>query len=314
MSRIHDALKKAEQERAALGQPGAPAPPPPPLAAPEAEAALAQMGVASAAPAPAMPVVAAAAPPAGVVSLEQLKARAQAKWSPDPLTMLFFQKDDHAVGAEEFRTLRSRLYQVRQKQALQTVLVSSALPGEGKSFVSANLAQVIVRQHGRSALLIDADLRWSRLHQYLGTPPTPGLSEYLRGEVDELAVIQRGPLENLYFIPGGKQVSNPAELINNGRLKALLHRMAEVFDWVVVDSPPAVPVTDASMMADMCDGVLMVVEANTTPLDMAQKARQEFSSKLLLGVVLNRVATKATYTGYYYYGDYKKAQEQAQSK
>jgi capsular exopolysaccharide synthesis family protein len=214
--------------------------------------------------------------------------------------MLFFNGQEQAYGTEEFRTLRSRLYQMREKQSLRKLLVTSALPKEGKSFVAANLAQVMVRQQGRRALLIDADLRGARLHQALGTSSTPGLSEYLLGEVDEFAVMQRGPMENLFFIPSGRTVSSPAELVANGRLKFLLNRLEPLFDWIVIDSPPAVPISDAGLLANYCDGVLMVVRSNATPFDIARKARQEFREDHVVGVVLNGIAAGSPYTQYYY--------------
>src|SRR5262249_26295695 len=102
-------------------------------------------------------------------------------WSPDKKTMLFF-NDEQGPGTEEFRTLRSRLYQMREKKPLKKILVTSSLPQEGKSFVAANLAQALAWQQGRRVLLIDGDLRASRLHLALGSRSTPGLSEYLRGE------------------------------------------------------------------------------------------------------------------------------------
>lgn len=228
----------------------------------------------------------------------------KASWTLDPRFNLFGAvraSDGRARnGSEEFRTLRSRLYQMREKQPLRTLLVTSALPAEGKTFVAANLAQVIVRQHERRALLIDADLRWSRLHVNFGTTMKPGLSDYLMGDADELGVIQRGPFENLFLIPGGSHVANPAELISSGRMEQLLRRMAPLFDWVILDSPPAVPVSDASLLADLCDGVLLVVRSAQTPYDMAQRACQEFKEKHLIGVVLNDVDPGAGYSSYYY--------------
>src|SRR2546428_2281568 len=148
-------------------------------------------------------------------TFDTLLARcAQARWSHDSKAMLFFNSDDEqGYGMEEFRTLRSRLYKMREKQSLKKVLVTSALPKEGKSFVAANLAQVMVRQEGRRALLIDSDLRGSRLHEALGTASSPGLSDYLLGEKDEFAVMQRGSMENLFFIPSGRSMGNPAELL-----------------------------------------------------------------------------------------------------
>ena len=96
-------------------------------------------------------------------------------------------------------------------------------------------------------------------------------------------------------------MSNPMELIGNGRLKGLLHRLAPLFDWIVIDSPPCVPLSDASVLADLCDGVLMVVLAGKTPFDMAQKGGQQFREKRLLGVVLNHVPPQASYSAHYYH-------------
>ena len=304
MSRIHEALKRAEQERAA-SQTGR-AEPTPGVESPGTQAGpslperanVAVSGVA-APPAPAngqsMPSF------ASPFTFDTLLARCtQAEWRPDPKTMLFFNGEDNALGAEQFRTLRARLYQMREKVTLKKILVTSALPKEGKSFVSANLAQVLVRQHGRRVLLIDGDLRVARLHAVLGTTSAPGLADYLLGESDEFSIMQRGPMENLFFIPCGRSVAQPAELIANGRLKTLLQRVETLFDWIIVDSPPAVPVSDASQVANFCDGVLMVVRSNATPYDTAQKARQEFAGKTMVGVVLNGITRADSYATYYY--------------
>jgi protein-tyrosine kinase len=294
MSRIHEALKKAEQERAAsqTGQVDASHVGEMPLVDPAALGT----GVA--------PASSSVAPSfSSQFTFDTLLARCVAtNWSPDEKTMLFFSNQDNAPGMEEFRTLRSRLYQLREKMPLKKVLVSSSLPKEGKSFVAANLSQVMVKQHGRRVLLIDGDLRGSRLHLTLGTRNSPGLSDYLMGEHDEFSVIQRGPLENLFFVPAGKQVSSPAELVANGRLKFLLNRVESLFDWIIVDSPPAVPVSDASLLANFCDGVLMVVRSEVTPVDMARKARTEFRDKQLVGVVLNGIDNSSSAYSRYYYG------------
>jgi len=305
MSRIHEALKKAEEQRAA-SQGGqvelAPAASPGEETAP-AEAAARATGPAATGPASFSATATGAGMPAfgSPLTVDTLLARCVAgDWTPDRKTMLFFNGDEKGYGTEEFRTLRSRLHQMREKQTLKKVLVTSALPKEGKSFVAANLAQVLVRQRGRRALLIDGDLRGARLHMALGTGCTPGLTDYLLGEADEFAIVQRGPMENLFFIPCGRTVSNPAELVANGRLKLLMSRVEALFDWIVMDSPPAVPVSDAGLLANYCDGVLMVVRSNATPFDMARKARQEFSGKQLVGVVLNGIAQESSYSQYYY--------------
>lgn len=221
-------------------------------------------------------------------------------WQPDPRTDVFHSGNSNHTGAESFRTLRSRLSQIAGTRQLKSVLVTSSLPLEGKTFVAMNLAQSIARQDHSRVLLIDADLRISRLHQVLGAPSTPGLTDYLSGEACDTAVIQRGVEGNLCFIPGGSPVSNPSELLLGTHMKHLLELVAPIFDWVILDSPPALPVHDASLLADLCDGVLFVVRAGETDFEVAEKAVSEFRDKNLLGVILNRVEKSESYGGYHY--------------
>lgn len=300
MSRIHEALKKAEQDRTANAAEAAARPVEP-------------AGVAAVRHAAAVLPAEAILPPSGLgrpwkspdyLRLDDLRQRcARSHWKLDPDAIVFCNPAQSRLGAEQFRTLRSRLYRLREKQTLRTLLITSALRGEGKSFVAANLAQAIVRQHERRALLIDADLRSSRLHLPLGAPSAPGLSDYLRGDADEFSIIQSDSVseDNLFFIPGGKPVSNPAEILANPRLKSLLDRLAPVFDWIVLDSPPALPISDASVLGALCDGVLFVVRAGSTRFDLAQRACQEFREKNLIGAVLNDAEASATYAAYSYY-------------
>jgi capsular exopolysaccharide synthesis family protein len=296
MSRIHEALKKAEQERA-QSQP-----------APRTETPASVMDAPAQSPAAVSVATAssAAAPILGLSAESLLNRSRLTRWNPDLKTMLFFNGDEHASGTEEFRTLRSRLYHAREKQPLSSLLITSALPKEGKSFTAANLAQVIVRQHGRRALLIDGDLRNPQLHNLLGAEPGPGISEYLRGETDEASILQRGPMENLFFAPAGRVGSNAAELLANGRFKTLLARLEPLFDWIIIDSAPAVPVSDAAILSKDCDGILLVVRSNSTPTDAAKRARDEFASRNVLGVVLNGITPELSpYMQYYYSAEAK---------
>jgi capsular exopolysaccharide synthesis family protein len=139
------------------------------------------------------------------------------------------------------------------------------------------------------------------LHAALGTSSAHGLSDYLSGETDEFSILQRSSLENLFFIPAGKPASNPCELIGNGRLKRLLDRLSPAMDWIILDSPPVLPVSDAKLLAEVCDAVLLVVQAGFTPYDLAQKACRQFRDQQLLAAVLNRAAPSDAYTSYYHY-------------
>jgi capsular exopolysaccharide synthesis family protein len=308
MSRIHEALKKAEQERAAIA-----------TAETEVAPFQTESGTAAAAPTVA-PVrnnemtlqgvdvlsrtVLTSPGSSEYLRFDDLRARcAHPVWHLDPNVNVFVSPDSTARGSEQFRTLRSRLYQMRSNQPLRTLLVTSSIPTEGKTFVTNNLAQAIVRQPDRRALIIDADLRRSRLHVPLGAPSSPGLTDYLRGTADIMSIIQQGHEGNLCFIPGGDEVTNPSELIANGRMKVLLDRLSPIFDWIVLDSPPCLLVADASILADFCDGVLLVTRAGVTPAATAQRACQELRGRNVVGVVLNAMQASHKYhSDYYYYG------------
>jgi capsular exopolysaccharide synthesis family protein len=188
---------------------------------------------------------------------------------------------------------------MRESQPLQTILVSSAIPAEGKTLVSANLAYALVRQRGCRVLLIDADLRSPRVHTLLGAPAAPGLADYLQNTVTEFEVVQRGGEEGLCFIPAGNHVTHPSELISSDRMKQFLDRMKPAFDWIIIDSPPALPVADSSVLGGLVDGVLFVVRANSTPSEASQKACKELRDAHIIGVVLNTAEESAGYNSYY---------------
>jgi protein-tyrosine kinase len=308
MSRIHEALKKAAQERNEqaptrpvsdfldLSTTSATTTPPVDVQHPDGLAGL---------PRPT---------DARYLRFEEFaKCCSRPEWKMGAKASAFSLQSINAVGAEKFRTLRSRLYQIAATHALKKIVITSGMPGEGKTFVTTNLAQSFVRQTDRRILLIDADLRASRLHLLLGAPDRPGLTDYLRGDADEFQVTQVGPSGNLCLIPGGQEVTNPSELLHSERMKQLLDRMSQVFDWVILDSPPAMAVHDASILADMCDGVIFVVRAGSTDYEVAAKASSEFREKNLLGVVLNRVEKGDAY-GDYYYGYDSASSARAQHK
>lgn len=302
MSRIHEALKKAEQERTVLPVPDVPDPQSVPLDSGPipAEYAGPPLNLEDRAPVTtARPAALSGGP--RTLRFDDVTANcSRPHWLLDPNANVFSNSDVSASGAEQFRTLRSRLYQLRNDQPVRTLLITSTGPGEGKTFVASNLAQAIVRQPDRRVLLIDADLRRARLHVPFGAPSSPGLAEYLRGEADEVAVMQCGGEDSLFLIPGGDEVANPSELLSNGRLSTLLNRVGSLFDWVILDSPPCLPVADAAILANFCDAVLFVVRAGATPSEVAQRAVQELQGRHLAGVVLNAVEEADGYGAYYY--------------
>jgi protein-tyrosine kinase len=239
------------------------------------------------------------------VSLEVV----QRTWQPriDKLPTLQLQ----SAFAEQFRSLRSKLYEYRGFHKLKTVLVSSGVPKEGKTFVAANLALSLARYKNNRVLLIDGDLRRNSLHTLLGTSPTPGLSSFLTGEATAMEIMQRCDLDpeqttlpllnNVTFIPGGGGGDGAADLSGNSRFGALIQFASPYFDWIIVDSSPVNIVSDAVNLAPACDGVLLVTRGGQTPYTTAQRAQKEFASANLLGVVLNGVA-EVPHQAYYGYG------------
>ena len=303
MSRIHEALKRAAQENTKRGSL-------------EPEKAIFEevenVGRNVAEPVRKIEPAVAPAPPAfrhaPAQSYEEiLRNCSHPQWNLDPRMNVFSGTTLDKGSAERFRTLRSRLTQIASSRKLNRILVTSSLPVEGKTFVTLNLGQSMARQVNRRVLLIDADLRAPRLHVAMGAPSTPGLTEYLRDETDELGVIQQGQDGNLCMIPCGAEPQNPSELLLNERLVKLFDWASNWFDWVLIDSPPTLPVHDASALADHCDGVLFVVRAGKTDHELAEKAVSEFRQKNLLGVVLNGVEKGEIYSDYYYDYDSSKS-------
>jgi protein-tyrosine kinase len=231
---------------------------------------------------------------------EDLLACRQEDWQPSS-QLLDFTRSEFQAGTEEFRTLRSRLQQIRTRRSVQKLLITSAVQGEGKSFVAANLAAVLASQGNQKVLLIDADLRRSTLHNCLGAPSRPGLSEFLSGEVEPTQVVQRGREPRLYFIPAGEPRQNATDLLGNGRMNSLLHKLEPLFDWIIVDSPPALPISDAVLLSSACDGVLLVVRSGATQIKDARRASEEFDRKAVLGVVMNRMPLRTLPHSYYGY-------------
>ncbi|MGD0800036.1 MAG: CpsD/CapB family tyrosine-protein kinase [Terracidiphilus sp.] len=223
--------------------------------------------------------------------------------------------DDRGAGIEQFRGLRSQLYKFRDQAPMKTILVSSGIPAEGKTFVVANLAMSLARNKDNSILLIDADLRRPALHTILGAPNWPGLTEYLDGSAEAQEILQRNfdsgndeagqapSIPNLTFIPAGTGGDNSLELIANHRFEELITILSPHFDWILIDSPPALAFADAIDLARAADAVLLVARGAATPFDVAQRAQTAFSNTRLLGFVLNAVKYAPRNTAYYYYGE-----------
>jgi protein-tyrosine kinase len=220
---------------------------------------------------------------------------------------------DRGPAVEQFRSLRSRIFEMRDIKPLKSILISSGMPQEGKSFVSMNLALSLARHKNSRVLLIDGDMRRYTLHQMLGCESHPGLADYLAGKASVMEVMQRAEqsteidergkplMPNLTFIAGGNGGDKAADLSGSPRFGELIRLAAPHFDWIVIDSSPVLPVSDAVNLARSCDGVLLVARGGVTKFPIAQRAQSELKAANILGFVLNAVQDAPQVGSYYGY-------------
>jgi capsular exopolysaccharide synthesis family protein len=209
--------------------------------------------------------------------------------------------------AESFRSIRTNVLFSSTDQGGRLVVITSSTPGEGKTTVSTNVA-VALAQAGHRVLLIDADMRKPRIHQVFEAGLTPGLSNLLVGNATASEAIYESSTSGLWIMPAGTHPPNPAELLGSKRFRDFAAFLMQYFDWVIVDTPPVMAVTDASLAAHLAHGVLFVVGSEMTSRRIAQRAVEqlEMGQARFLGAVLNRVDLQhnAYYYSRYYRADY----------
>ena len=230
------------------------------------------------------------------------------KPAPNDTTALAMISDAHSPIAEAYRHLRTSLLLSSAGQPPKTILVTSSQPSEGKTTTAINTA-VMLAQTGAEILIIDCDLRRPRLHAHFGAPNTRGLTNWLSGETDVDGLLQTyKPQSNLKFLTSGPVPPNPAELLGSDEMRKLLGVMTERFAHVVIDSPPAISFTDASILSTMVDGVVLVVHGGRSSRAVVRRAKQQLLDvgAHLFGVVLNNVKVE---TQDYYYSGYYSANE-----
>lgn len=219
---------------------------------------------------------------------------------------LLTQAPAQSPRAEAFRQIRTNLQFSHVSHASKTVLVTSSLPGEGKSTTAVNLA-IAMAQSGQSVVLIDADLRRPRVDEYLGLERNAGLTTALIGRADVRDLLQPWGEHELYVLTSGQIPPNPSELLGSKTMKKLIAGLEESFDAVIIDAPPLLPVTDAAVLAQQVGGVVMVIGSSKVKLPDVQKslASLEMVDADVLGVVLNLLPTKGPDAYAYSYYSYE---------
>ncbi|WP_223980656.1 polysaccharide biosynthesis tyrosine autokinase [Arthrobacter sp. NicSoilB8] len=197
--------------------------------------------------------------------------------------------------AESFRQLRTNLQFANISGKAKTVLVTSSLPGEGKSTTATNLA-LSLAQAGETVCLIDADLRRPMVSEYLGLERNAGLTTALVGQTDVMDVLQPWGTDQLYVLASGQIPANPSELLGSDQMDRLLQRLETSFDTIIIDAPPLLPVTDAAVLAQHVGGVVLVVGAQKVKKNDIEKALSalDLVKATVLGAVLNRLPAKAS--------------------
>jgi capsular exopolysaccharide synthesis family protein len=289
MSRVHDALRRAEQ--AAAADPRI-AEPRPSRRAPTASTLLE--------PQPSLHGL-----------LDQVKV---IPYHPSPESLVIDPDHPHEAPTEEFRTLRTRLNHMQSLQPIHTTVVTSPSPAEGKSFAATNLALAEAQLAGNLTLLADFDFRRPIVHNLFQCDRSPGITDYLQGKCQLQDAIRKVGDSNLYIMPAGEAVINPLELLNLKEVKQMLDRLPSVFNWVILDTPPLLFAADANLLSTLCHGTILVVRIGATTIDSITRAMQSLCQNNVLGIVVNGARRGELYSKYTYYHSYYSPKEDDKSE
>ncbi len=295
MSRVHDALRRAEQS-------GALSTPAPPMQRPPASAPVVGAAVLD-------PVVTRRD---GFDGLLELVREVPFRAATDSL--LIDVSRPHEAPMEEFRTLRTRLNHLKTLQPIHSIVVTSASPAEGKSLSAANLALAEAHLAGNTTLLADFDFRRPIVHTLFGVDRSPGLTDYLLGKCELHQAMRKIAGTNLYIMPAGEAVINPLELLNLPEVKVMMDRLPELFNWIILDSPPLLFAADASLLGTLCHGTLLVVRIGHTTIDSVTRAMQSLCNNNVLGILVNGARRGELYSKYTYYHSYYTPKEEGHSE
>jgi capsular exopolysaccharide synthesis family protein len=212
--------------------------------------------------------------------------------------------DSRSPGADRLRFLRMRLLELRQLAKLKSIVVTSPMPEDGKSTIAMSLATGLSERGQRPVLLLEADLHQPTIGRSLGVRLRPGLAECLEDGVDPLTLLRNVEPLGWYLLHAGNPRGNPTELIQSDALKGVMESLAPYFDWILIDTPPVIPLTDALSLSRQVDATLLVARADRTPREAIEQALTVIGRKHVLGLVLNCAdSLERLYSEYYgHYG------------
>ncbi|MFY2157803.1 CpsD/CapB family tyrosine-protein kinase [Cytobacillus firmus] len=215
---------------------------------------------------------------------------------------LITHSDSRSPISEQYRTIRTNIQYSAVDEDLRTIMVTSAGPGEGKSTTAANLA-VVFAQQGKRVLLIDADLRKPTMHYTFHQNNHKGLTNILTKQANLKDASVETDIENLSILTSGPIPPNPAEILGSQSMDGMIEEALGEYDLVIFDTPPVLAVTDAQILANKCDGAILVVKSENTEVEASLKSKELLlnAKGKLLGVVLNQKKVKDNQY-YYCYG------------
>src|SRR5579864_9460463 len=225
----------------------------------------------------------------------------------DAKARLVFLTQPESLAAEKFRYLGVRMRQLQQSRPIKKVLVTSTIAEEGKSTVSANLAGLLARRKRNKVLLVEGDLRRPVLASQFGLGIVDGLTEWLRRAIETVSNVYHLKEPDFWLMPAGNPPTNPLELMQSGRLSKLMGQLAAMFDWIVVDSPPLLPLADTTVWARLTDGVLLVMREGKTEKTPLQRGLEILKKADLLAIVLNSSSNGNHQNYYHRYAEAAKA-------
>jgi capsular exopolysaccharide synthesis family protein len=216
-----------------------------------------------------------------------------------PQSRLVSLAESGSPAAEAFRLLGVRLRHLRRDRALKKVLITSTIPQEGKSMVAGNLACTLALRTQQKILLLEGDLRRPSLSKMFGLGKNPGLCEWLESERSLAASIYHLADPGLWILPAGSAPSNALELLQSGKLSQLMDQLTAWFDWIIIDSPPVLPLADTSVWMRLADGILLTTRQGTTEKRQLQRGLEAIEPKKLIGALVNS-SKNAAASDYYY--------------
>jgi tyrosine-protein kinase Etk/Wzc len=212
-------------------------------------------------------------------------------------------KKPDASASEAYRALRTRIkFSKIDKDSLKTLLVTSPTSQEGKTTTSVNLAGSFAQANFKT-IIIDADLRKPRIHSLFGQKRFPGFTDYFFGQASYEEIVRKSEVNNLYFITAGTIPPNPSEILGSSQMESFLEKLKNEYDYIIIDSPPVIAVTDSEILSSLVDGTVLVVSANNTEMELMEKAVQLINHERssFLGVILNNFTYRSGYGSYYKY-------------